>query len=212
MKTRNIILASTVLLALILSVSLVTAAVSGPAASITGILENVFTWISEFFSLKFLNNGNIIGFLRFLLWITAFMLFYGAGRVVFGKMYQGNGEHGTINRNAGILAAVIATVTIIFIPNDLLTTLWESYAVIVIFLFLLVPIAAVLWFIYPGIGSLTDNQRAVATIRILGLLLIWYILSKVSNFGDKITGTVSFRSIISISALYIWNKYFNNKE
>lgn len=211
MKTRNIILASVVLLGLILSVSFVSAAVSGPSA-MGDILNNIFGWIAQFFTLGFLRGENLIGFLRFLLWLTVFMILYGAGRVVFGRMYTGDNQHGTVNRNAGILAAVIATVTIIFIPNDLLTTLWESYAVIMIFLLLLVPVAGVFWFIYPGIGSLTDNRRAVAVIRIIGLLLIWAILAKVSQYGDSISGTVSFRSIISISAVYMWNKYFNNKE
>jgi hypothetical protein len=209
MKTRNILLTSVVLLSLILSVSLVSAAVSSPGSSMTNMLSKIFGGISQFFMLDFL-AGNPIGFLRFLLWLTVFMIFFGAGKAVFGRFYPDS--PGMASRNAGVIAAVIATVTILFTPPDVMATIFESYTVLVLFLLLGIPIGGFMWFAYVGVNNLTENERARAAVRIIALLLVWWLLFKISTWGDKNTGLISFKMMLPISAYEIWNKYFSKKS
>ena len=73
----------------------VLAAVSGPGGSFSldsvfNLLQNVLSNVSGLFSFGWL-NGNELGFLKFMLWLLIFIVFFTVGQIVFAK-FAGSGS------------------------------------------------------------------------------------------------------------------------
>jgi hypothetical protein len=157
-----------------LAIPLAHAAIASPIDTI----GNVFSMISQFFSLDWLikNNQHLVGFLKFLLWITVFSIFFiGGSRVpVIGR------------RLAGILSAVIATITIIFTPNTVMFSLWESYTVVVLFVLIGIPVGGFLYLAYGILPGAISNRQGLAAARIFIFLLCWMLAFSVTQWGDRL--------------------------
>ena len=190
MKIKTLMLF--IIVGVIISSGVVFAAVPGPSFDVVG---KIFNTISEFFLMKWLDGGNIVGFLRFMIWITVFTIFYSAGQVVFGRMYGDTGK-GAANRNAIMIAVILATATTIFTPTSMLRTIFESYTAIVLFVLLAIPIGGIIYIIYPLLGqAIPGGGWGLRIARICGLLLIWWILF--SSYGDELLpGTLSFSFLL----------------
>ena len=155
-------------------------------------LGQVFANIADFFSMGWLEDEDTRkGFLRFLLFITVFTVIYSAAIPVFGGSsgsdgFGGIGPEDHARRNAGIIAAVISTITITFTPMSLLVGIFSAYSAVVLAILAFVPAAAIYWMVYPTLGAVIDNQWMLRLVRVIGLLLIWLILAEVGNYADEI--------------------------
>lgn len=167
------------LLTIITITPVVTAGPYEGPASIGDMLGSVFNNLAQFFSMGWLEDEDSRGgLLRFLLFITVFTVLYSAGIPLFKQV----GPEKYAQRNAGVFSGVIATITIIFTPMSLLNGIFASYAAVVLFILMVIPVGAVYYLVYPVAGGAISNQWALRIMRIIGLLLIWFILAEVGNY------------------------------
>jgi hypothetical protein len=177
------------------------AALDGPQFLEMGSLfRNIVQVIAGFFMFGWLEGPERVGILQFFLWLTIFIVLYSAGQVVFGRMYGGGEQgQGPANRNAVIVALLFATVTTLLTPPSLLLTLFDTYAAVMIFILFAVPVAGIFYIIYPLFGGLLpNNPGGLRFVRIIGLLLIWWITSLISNYTDDTAGVVTFSNSLPI--------------
>ena len=61
-----------------------------------------------------------------------------------------------------------------------------------------VVIGGIVWLIYgPNLKNMVDGPM-LHILRILGLLLCWWILAEITMFADETTGTVTFQYILPL--------------
>ena len=176
--------------------------------SIDGLLvfiQQVLVNLSTLFSLRWV-DGYELAFLKMLLWILVFTILYFAGQVVFAKHKAPNSPGKKISL---IVALIMATSTVLFIPDALLVSLFASYASVIVFVFMGVIIGTVIKIVY---GDWLKTQFAGPTlhvIRILGLILCWMILSTITQYADARTGVSTF-SFIILPIIFINFKNINS--
>lgn len=180
----------------------------GPS-SLGDMLGTVFSEIANFFSMGWLEDESTRqGFLRFLLFITVFSVLYSAGIPVFKQI----GPDKFAQRNAGIFSGVIATVTIIFTPMNLLIGIFSSYTAVILFILTIIPVGAVYYLIYPVAGNAISGQWALRIMRIIGLLLIWFILAEVGNYAASIQASSSSSGLRTIALAALPTAFFGGEE
>ena len=152
-----------------LVIPLVFAAVPGPAETFGKVGEMILTifgfeWITE-------KGDKAIGaFMRLNIFIFVFTILYFVTRQIFPAP--------GLQRNAAMtIAIVLAIISTIFIPIDILLAIGETYATVVSFIMLGIPLTALgylYWLTWPLPGKLW------VAIRIAVLLLLWIILSVIT--------------------------------
>ncbi len=148
---------------------------SSPSAS-TNIFGQAFDKIVSIGSLEFLlgtgADSKFIGFLRILIAILVFCVFY-AGANAAGQF---------IPRQAGItISVILAILTSVFIPGSVLAAIGSGYAVLVSSLLIGVPVFALMYFIFG-----TQNTRFMAGTKIVLLFLVWYVLIEVAYWASYV--------------------------
>ncbi len=145
--------------------------------------DNVWNKILDVGNVKFLGNGDaILGFSRLLIWLFIFTVFYA---VILG-MRGGKDEKGYApmsfftNAQAGVISAIIATVSAIFLPKQVLAATgvgWATFMGLVLIGGPIVGIALLMWK-WPGHdkdGKSLETKWSVATKIILCALLLWIL-------------------------------------
>lgn len=167
---KEIFLALTLLLLILVSAG------SALAAEPTGI-GGFVSKILDVGSLKFLGVGadnQLIGFIRIVIGILVFAILY-MGLSMIPNMNK------TIAITIGILLAII---TAIFFPKEILLMFGETYATIFALIIIGGPIIAImaLCFFTP-----TPN-RAVAFIKFIVVCFVMWLIAKISVWAGKLGG------------------------
>lgn len=163
--------AGVISLVLLLSI-LVVSCTTEPGPSFKDIW-NKLLW---FGSLGFLgeNEFGLVGFMRILLVVLVFALLYEGSRVA------------GFSQNTGIVvSAILAIISVIFIPNAVLAGIGAAYATIVSIVFIGVPVVGglLVFRMIPG------NTRGEIFIRIIILLILLMILISVKSHATDLLGS-----------------------
>ncbi len=160
------------------------------SADVVGTLGNVWNRILGVGSLDFVGvsgGDGVVALTRILIWILMFTVFFATitalggaskatgsakGIAVFGFMSRGQ---------AGIVAAVIATIAAIFLPPDVLLATGTGWATAVALLLIGGPIVGLAYMLYTIPGKGQDTKTTVFVKLVLCLLLYW-ILSAMRHY------------------------------
>jgi len=106
--------------------------------------EGAFEGIANFFNMDVFSDSDMqIGLIRFLLWIALFsILFWSGSQFVF------KGDEG--RKTAGIVAAIISLISVIFMPANAISAIGTAYSA-TIFVLLTVGIAGVATYFAFGV-------------------------------------------------------------
>ncbi len=159
---------------LVLLFSLFIVSCTAEAGPSLGDIWNKLLW---FGSLGFLgeNEFGLVGFMRILLVVLVFALLYEGSRVA------------GLSQNIGIVvSAILAIISVIFIPNAVLVGIGAAYATIVSIVFIGVPVVGGLLVF----RTIPGNTRGEVIIRIIILLILLMILiSAKSHATDLLLGS-----------------------
>ncbi|MDO8656394.1 MAG: hypothetical protein Q7K45_04090 [Nanoarchaeota archaeon] len=145
-------------------------------AADTGIISTLWYRVLSIGNLSFLglSDGSIVAaFVRLLIWLLLFTLFFAVitglgGTKITPMSFFNRGQ-------AGIVAAVIATIGAIFLPAQVLLATGVGWATAVALLLIGGPIVGigVLLMKYPGQGQ--ETKMTVLIKLVLCLLLFWIL-------------------------------------
>lgn len=125
--------------------------------------------------LHFLGSSDnaLIGFMRILVAILVFALLFEGGRLL------------PLGRNAVIaVAAILAIMSAVFIPGNILAGIGGAYATVVAFVLIGIPIAGGGY----ALIAIPGTSRGWIALRIAVILLLLWILISVKTHALKITG------------------------
>lgn len=137
--------------------------------SLVNLIGEVLSGISTLFMMDWI-QGNQAGFLKFLLWILVFSVFYFVGIKVFAK-HSSEGFSG--KKLSLIVSLVLATSTAFLTPDHLVENMFASHAILT----LLLPIGVILYIIYGKKVKGTFSGAGLHAVRLIGLLICFAILS-----------------------------------
>ena len=151
-------------------------------ADITDTLGNVGRSIVGLWSLGFLGVGSdimVVAFTRMLIWLLLFTLFFAVITGLGGD--KGFAPMKFFNRGqAGIIAAVVATIGVLFMPANILGAVGGGWATAISLLLIggpIVGLAYLLWKI-PGKDSHGNSRETKWTVFlkiVLCFLLLWIL-------------------------------------
>ena len=149
---------------------------------IGGGFKYFFSLILKIGSLEFLLGGDadnqFCGFIRIALMILIFTILY----MALGAVNNATGGN-TIPRTIAITIAIImAIISSIFIPCSVMMVFGGTYAVLFSLLIIGGPIAGIGWMVF---GTPTPN-RGIATLKLFGILLLWWLISEISHWAGKL--------------------------
>ncbi|MBT4651286.1 hypothetical protein HOC13_02070 [Candidatus Woesearchaeota archaeon] len=177
MKKRNLMFLSMMFLILLISSSVLVSAQTNFLEDIGTTGKNAWYTVLDVGRLKFLGtnaDNQVLGFVRILIGILAFILFYLGVSVIPG-----------LTRPMGIgIAIILAVMVSVFLPGTVLTSIASTYAVLFAFIIMGTPIAAGLWLI---LGTPTPN-RSIAVIKLVGVLFAMWLVSQIGHWAHLVTG------------------------
>ncbi len=166
---------------LFIGVPSVSAAFPGPTEGIGQLINSLFSTISSIFTLSFLDSPDAKwGFFRFLLWILIFTILYLAGRIVFARLNAGNAV-------PGVIAAVMATGTIIVIPQSVIISIFQTYGIVLVTIIMMVAIAGLLYLVYAVINF--NPPWLLHLVRLIAIILCWWITAEVLSMSTDMPTT-----------------------
>ncbi len=154
------------------------------ADSLTDMLGGAGRGILSVGSLSWMGVSNaaaVVSLTRILIWVLTFTVLF-ALIMAFGQRERG-GALGFLNRNqALIVAAVIATITAIFLPPEVLLATGTGWATIVALILVGGPVVGIGWLLWqiPGRdaeGNPREETRATVALKIIICLILFWILS-----------------------------------
>lgn len=155
------------------------------SADIGSTLSNVFNKILSIGTLQFLGVSGVLPLTRILIGIFIFTIIF-ATITALGGDSDSTRPFSFFNRaQAGIIAAIIAVITAIFLPPQILLAAGTGWATIVALLLIggpVVGLAFLLWE-FPGEdkdGNSKETKSTVLLKLVLCMLLFW-ILSAMKN-------------------------------
>src|SRR3989344_1112921 len=155
------------------------------ALDVVGTLGNVWDRILGIGSLNFLGVSAGVGvtaLTRILIWILMFTIFFAVMTGLKGATGSTGSIFGLFSRTqAGIVAAVIATIAAIFLPPDVLLATGTGWATAVALLLIGGPIVGLAYLLYTIPGKGQDTKATVFVKLVLCLLLYW-ILSAMRGY------------------------------
>ena len=148
------------------------------AADLSQTFSNVWSGILSIGNLSFLgiSDGSlVVGFTRLMIWLLMFTIFFAVITGLGGK--SGTAPMSFFSRGqAGVIAAVIATIAAVFLPANVLLATGAGWATAIALILIggpVVGIAYLLWR-YPGEGNET---RFTILVKLLLCLLLFWILA-----------------------------------
>lgn len=160
-------------LLLLVSTMFLTSCAQGQGLSFSGVFDKVLSIGKlEFLGITTGENG-LVGFMRIMVFILVFTIFYVGVRLVFNQQ-----------NIALVIAAVLAIISTIFIPGQVLAGIGVAYATIVSVVLIGAPIAggAVALYMVPG------TNRWLIALRICIILLMIWVLMAVNSHAVTIAG------------------------
>ncbi len=145
-------------------------------AAESGILSNLWYKVLSIGNLSFLglSDGSIVAaFVRILIWLLLFTVFFA---VITGLGGAKTAPMSFFNRGqAGLIAAIIATIGAIFLPAQVLLATGVGWATAIALLLIGGPVVGlgVLLIKYPGQGQ--ETKMTVLIKLVLCLLLFWIL-------------------------------------
>ncbi len=145
-------------------------------AAESGILSNIWYKVLSIGNLSFLglSDGSIVAaFVRILIWLLLFTVFFA---VITGLGGAKTAPMSFFNRGqAGLIAAIIATIGAIFLPAQVLLATGAGWATAIALLLIGGPVVGigVLLIRYPGQGQ--ETKMTVLIKLVLCLLLFWIL-------------------------------------
>jgi len=146
-------------------------------AAESGIFSNIWYKVLSIGNLSFLglSDGSIVAaFVRILIWLLLFTVFFAVIIGLGGK--EGTAPMSFFNRGqAGLIAAIIATIGAIFLPAQVLLATGVGWATAIALLLIGGPVVGigVLLMKYPGQGQ--ETKMTVLIKLVLCLLLFWIL-------------------------------------
>ncbi len=147
-------------------------------ADVTGILYNVWDKILFIGNLGFLGFSDsfaVIAVTRILIWILIFTIFF----ALINSFSGSDKALSFLGRNhAMIVAAVLATISAIFLPDYILTATGAGWATAIALILIGGPIAGlayILWNINGWMDQEHDTKGTVILKLVLCLLLFWIL-------------------------------------
>ncbi len=127
-------------------------------------------------SLEFLGiqgEGGLIAFMRILVAILVFALLFEASRLI------------GLSRNVAIaVTAILAIMSAVFIPGNLLAAIGGAYATVVAFVLIGVPVVGGFY----ALLRIPSTNRWLIALKIAIILLLLWVLISVKTHALKITG------------------------
>ncbi|MDO8510656.1 MAG: hypothetical protein Q7S55_00665 [Nanoarchaeota archaeon] len=196
------------LLAILLALPLVSAA--GPLEVISGVWNKILS----FGSLSFIGVSGLVPFTRILIWILTFALFFsvmsflGAGGTSERKTF------GFLKRNqAMVIAAVLATISAIFLPAAAILAVGTGWATAVGLILIGTPIVG-LWYVLwniPGKDEKGNSQETKGTVLLkllISMLLFWILSAMNSSLVNERGVAIGQASVAGTMANFIaWALY-----
>lgn len=142
-----------------------------------GIASNLWNKVLSVGNLSFLglSDGSIVAaFVRLLIWFLLFTVFFAVLTGLGGK--GGTAPMSFFNRGqAGLIAAILATIGTIFLPAQVLLATGAGWATAIALFLVGGPVVglAVLLLMFPGEGK--DTKVTVLIKLVLCLLLFWIL-------------------------------------
>ncbi len=138
------------------------------------MLFRIFDQIIYFGSFSFLgvpNPSMLIAFTRFMIWIITFTLFFA---VIVNKANVKGFSLGFLKRNqAMIVSAVIASITIIFLPVEVLLAFGAGWGTLIALILVGGPVIGIL-----AVFLMTpSNDRTYLFMKFVGCLVLLWILT-----------------------------------
>ena len=161
----------------LLALLLIPAAYAGPL----DVLRGAWSKILAVGSLSFLGISGTVPFTRILIWILVFALFFAVsswltvGKTTPTPLFK--------RGQAIVVAAVLATITAVFLPAAAILAVGAGWATAVALLLIggpVVAVGALLWNLNKIFGEETDTKGIVVIKLILAMILFW-ILSAMGN-------------------------------
>lgn len=148
------------------------------ASSLPGHLGNIFdNYVLQAGNLTWLGlptSTLLISFTRLLLAILVFTIFYGVMRTFGGN----DGAFRFLNQNQSmVVAAVLAIISAIFLPDTILTAFGSAWATAVGAILIWGPVvglAVILW-------TLPNNTRPQVFLKIVLCIILFWILSVIGH-------------------------------
>lgn len=146
-------------------------------AAESGILSNIWYKVLSIGNLSFLglSDGSIVAaFVRILIWVLLFTVFFAVITGLGGK--DGTAPMSFFSKGqAGLIAAIIATIGAIFLPAQVLLATGVGWATAIALLLVGGPVVGigVLLMKYPGQGQ--ETKMTVLIKLVLCLLLFWIL-------------------------------------
>ena len=152
---------------------------SSTSGSGGGVASDIWMKILSVGNLSFLglSDGSIVvAFTRLLIWLFVFTVFF-AVITVFGG--RSGTALGFLNRGqAMVVALVIATITAIFLPAQVLLATGAGWATIVALVLIGGPVIGIGLLIFRVPGMITTPGRGVIFLQLLlSLLLLWILMA-----------------------------------
>ncbi len=168
------------------------------AASMGSMLNTVWQkilWIGNFgpLGISVAPANAVVAFTRILIWILMFTMFF-AIITTMGGSKKNTGALGFLNRNqAMVVAAVIATISAIFIPPQVLLATGAGWGTLIALILIGLPLAGIvyLFWLIPGKddqGSPKPETRGTVFLKLLLCLLLFWILTAMKYYVSKLVG------------------------
>ena len=133
------------------------------------LLEQVWNRIIGIVNLSFLgvsDGGLVIAFVRVLVWIMVFTVFFA------GLRYTPHLKDLLKKNQALVVAFVLATISAIFLPADALLALGAGWGTLVALVLIGIPVVAIL----AALIMTPSSSRGVYFIKFCACLLLYWIL------------------------------------
>jgi hypothetical protein len=117
-------------------------------------------------------GSELLAFTRILIWIAIFTIFFGVLTLEEGKKKT----FAFLNRGqAMVVAAVLASMSAIFLPGNILAATGAGWATLVSFVLIGIPVMGIAWFLWkiPWEGS--ETKFTVFLKIVLVLILMWIL-------------------------------------
>lgn len=155
-------------------------------ATTSSTLDNVWRSITGIGNLGFLgmSDGSIVvGFTRILIWIAIFTLFFAVITGLGGKG-KGKAPMSFFSRaQAGVIAAVFATLAAVFLPGSVLLATGAGWATAIALLLIGLPVVGIAFLLWQIPWDGQETKFTVLLKLILVLILFWILTAMKYHVG-----------------------------
>ena len=146
---------------------------------LSGIWDKML-WMGNIGFLGISSASAVVAFTRILIWILVFTIFF----ALIATFSAGKGQGGALQflnrRQGGIVAAVIATITAIFLPAEVLLAVGSGWATLVAIILVGLPVFGIFWFLWvfprPDDRRFTGDTRGSVVIKLIACLILFWVL------------------------------------